>query len=123
MGSESTKCVYNLLCSLSLPSPFLFSDGCANGQTQFNPPNTNERTLTWAEAAIGANATSPCPCGELEIGREASRVCMGNFSTRGEWGEPDYSNCQFTDKTWQLCDSLQVGGWGIELVVVLHEEL
>ena len=67
------------------------------------------RTLTWAEAAIGAMATTPCPCGELEIGREATRVCMGNFSTQGVWGKPDYSSCEFTVKAWQLCDAIQVG--------------
>ena len=102
------KCTTIMLFHLSLS---LSSDGCASEPTPFNPSNTNEqRTLTWAEAAIGATATSPCPCGGLEIGRVASRVCMGNFSTRGEWGETDYSNCEFTEKTWQLCDGIQVGG-------------
>lgn len=73
-----------------------------------DPANPNVRTLTWAEAAIGAMATTPCPCGELEIGREATRVCMGNFSTPGMWGEPDYSSCEFTEKAWRLCDAVQV---------------
>ena len=65
--------------------------------------------MTWIETAIGAVATLPCPCGELEIGREAIRMCIGNFGTRGTWGEPDYSDCEFNESVWQLCDALQVG--------------
>ena len=69
--------------------------------------------MTWEETAIGAVATLPCPCGELEIGREMTRECnmaMDNLTTslRGTWEEPDYSNCEFTDRVWQLCDAVQV---------------
>ena len=36
-------------------------------------------------------------------------MCMGNFTTRGEWADPDYSSCEFTETTWRLCDAVQVG--------------
>lgn len=102
-ASRNVDTIYFLSLSLSL-----LSDSCATEQTVFDPANTINRTLNWMEAAIGAVAMIPCPCGEFEIGREATRVCMGNFRTRGMWREPDYSSCEFTEKTWQLCDATQV---------------
>ena len=64
--------------------------------------------LTWSEAAIGAVATTSCPCGVV-IDRRATRMCMGNFTTGGTWGESNYTLCDFTEAAWSVCDGVQVG--------------
>jgi len=80
------------------------ADGCAAGSTFLN---TSSQVLSWSEVSIGTVAKIMCPC-RVTVPFKATRLCAGDFTSGGQWQEPDDSECNFDDVGSQLCQLPEV---------------
>ena len=82
-------------------------DGCGRDQEQLvTGTDRQERgLLQWPEVGIGAVARYNCPCNQVSIPRQASRVCMGDFINGGRWMNSDTTPCDFDPVAWEICDA------------------
>ena len=98
-----------------LPSPkpsliFLllhnYTDGCIQERTCHL--NSSLLCVDWQESDISRNQyILTCPCGSFSnpsvYNRKVTRRCTGNFDSRAAWEPPNFEDCTYTDRVFQLC--------------------
>ena len=82
----------------------VLADGCAADSTSLD---TSSQVLSWSEVSIGTVAEIMCPC-RVTVPFKATRLCAGDFTSGGQWQEPDDSECNFDDIGSQLCQLPEV---------------
>lgn len=92
-----------LLSCYILCSYVLCADGCDKEVESLLVDGQVRGELDWPELGIGWTTARSCPCSQVSIAREASRVCGGDFLTGGVWVNSDVSPCQFDPLAFQLC--------------------
>lgn len=71
----------------------------------------SELTIMWPETGIGERVVVPCPCGGLDaddLGRSATRMCNGDFTGPGQFGQGNTAQCNFDPMTLEFCRIAQV---------------
>ena len=61
--------------------------------------------LVWPVTGIGERAVVSCPCGSIDtgLGVSATRMCNGDFTGPGNFGQGDTSECISDTETIELC--------------------
>ena len=82
-------------------------DACSTESITLQP---GELVLVWPETGIGERAVVSCPCGSIDtgLGVFATRMCNGDFTGPGTFGQGDTSQCTFDSETIELCRITEV---------------